>query len=88
METLPLGKEYKIDVQLKVSLSDYPDARPYFLPFKATYRLCKPTDFKGASIVDQKVSVGDDAFDIYVDFDQSPCSYDLVYSYRILNDLD
>jgi len=36
VDTLPSGREYKIDVQLRVGLADYPNATPLILPFKAT----------------------------------------------------
>ena len=53
------------------------------MPFKVTYRICQPTNFRAQGISDQVIKVGDAAFDIYVDFDQSPCSFKEKFSFEI-----
>ena len=85
MTTLEQGKEYTLEMTLRIGLADYPEAKSFDAPFKITHRMCWPDRFRVPRIERQFMEVGDFPYDLFVAFDQSPCEYSIRYNYKIFN---
>ena len=85
LESYETGLEVTRNMTVRISLYDYPTAKPYYQFVNLTFRECFPDPFEGSYIEDMTITVGDDNFEIDTDFNQWPCDYKQEFNMTVID---